>query len=95
VVALQFEWDPPKAERSLALQGVTFEDMRGAGKNADMLDEYDFAGGVCGKYAERYAEGTNVVVIDSDVAEYFPDHDAVNDALRDLVEIIRRREKGE
>jgi len=60
----------------------------------DMLDEYDFSGGVRGKYAKRYAEGTNVVVIDPDLAEYFPDHDAVNNALRSLVEIIRAREKG-
>ena len=60
----------------------------------DMLDEYDFSGGVRGKYAKRYAEGTNVVVIDPDLAEYFPDHDAVNNALRSLVEIIRTRDKG-
>jgi hypothetical protein len=60
----------------------------------DMLDEYDFSGGVRGKYAKRYAEGTNVVVIDPDLAEYFPDHDAVNNALRSLVEIIRARDKG-
>ncbi len=37
-----------------------------------MLEEYDFSGGIRGKYAQRYAEGTNVVVIDPDVAEYFP-----------------------
>ena len=60
----------------------------------DMLDEYDFSGGVRGKYAKRYAEGTNVVVIEPDLAEYFPDHDAVNNALRSLVEIIRARDKG-
>ena len=61
----------------------------------DMLEEYDFSGGVRGKYAKRYAEGANVVVIDPDVAEYFPDHDAVNGALRSLAAIIRTREKGE
>ncbi len=69
--------------------------MRKTRKDADMLEEYDFSGGVRGKYADRYAEGTNVVVIDPDVAEYFPDHDAVNDALRSLVAIIKRREEGE
>ena len=63
-------------------------------KDPDMLEEYDFSGGVRGKYAERYAEGTNVVVIDPDVVEYFPDHDAVNSALRGLAEIIKRRQKG-
>jgi len=60
-----------------------------------MLEEYDFSGGVRGKYAKRYAEGANVVVIDPDVAEYFPDHDAVNNALRSLAAIIKTREKGE
>ena len=59
----------------------------------DMLDEYDFRNGVRGKYAERYAEGTNVVVIDPDVADFFPDHDSVNDALRSLVNIIIKHKK--
>jgi len=64
-------------------------------KDPDMLDEYDFSKGVRGKYAGRYSEGTNVVFIDPDIAEYFPDHDAVNDSLRSLVTIIKRRQKDE
>ena len=60
-----------------------------------MLEEYDFSGGVRGKYTKRYGEGTNVVVIDPDLAEYFPDHDAVNEALRGLAAIIKRRRKTE
>lgn len=51
----------------------------------DLLEEYDFSKGVRGKYAKRYAEGTNVVVIDPDVAKYFPDHTSVNEALRSLL----------
>jgi hypothetical protein len=50
-----------------------------------MLPEYDFSTAVRGKYYERYQEGTNVVVIDPDVAEVFPTAKAVNDALRKLV----------
>lgn len=69
--------------------------MKKAKHDPDMLDEYDFSGGVRGKYAERYAEGTNVVIIDPDVAEYFPDHDAVNEALRGLAAIIKRQRKTE
>jgi len=46
-------------------------------------------GGVRGKYVERYREGTNVVLLDPDVAHAFPDAKAVNDALRLLL-----REKG-
>lgn len=56
----------------------------------DMLKEYDFSSGVKGKYAKKYAEGTNVVVIDPDVAQYFSDHDSVNEALRSLVPIMIR-----
>lgn len=56
----------------------------------EMQDEYDFSRGVRGKYAGRYAEGSNVVVLSPDVAEAFPDSDAVNDALRALAAIAQR-----
>jgi hypothetical protein len=59
----------------------------------DMLEEYDFSEAVRGKYTGRYSEGTNVVVIDPDVAKYFPDHDSVNEALRSLLPIVIRHEK--
>lgn len=49
----------------------------------DMLDEYDFSGGIRGKYAERYASGTNVVLLDPDVAAAFPNERSVNEALRE------------
>jgi hypothetical protein len=58
-----------------------------------MLDEYDFSSGVRGKYAKRYAEGSNVVVLDPDVAEVFPNSESVNHALRALAEIIRQQSK--
>ena len=54
----------------------------------DLRPEYDFSqmkGGVRGKYVERYREGTNLVLLDPDVAEAFPDAKAVNDALRLLM----------
>jgi len=47
-----------------------------------MRPEYDFRGGVRGKYASRYRAGTNVVVLDPDVAAAFPNAGAVNRALR-------------
>lgn len=59
-----------------------------------MLEEYDFSKGIRGKYAKRYAEGTNVVVIDSDISPYFPDHDSVNEALRALLTIAKRQPKN-
>ncbi|RKU31794.1 hypothetical protein C6499_04020 [Candidatus Poribacteria bacterium] len=54
----------------------------------DMLDEYDFSKGVRGKYAERYQAGKNMIRLDDDVAEMFPDAKSVNDALRTLAKII-------
>jgi hypothetical protein len=56
----------------------------------DLLPEYDFSGAVRGKYAEQYRQGTNVVLLEPDVAQAFPDSDAVNRALRLLVQIARR-----
>ena len=56
-----------------------------------MLPEYDFSGGVRGKYASRFAEGTIMVILDPDVAELFPDANSVNKALRALGNIIRDR----
>ena len=44
----------------------------------DMRDEYDFSGGVRGKYVSRIAEGSNVVVLDPYVATEFPDSECVN-----------------
>src|SRR5436190_12692958 len=60
-------------------------------KNGEMLAEYDFSQGVRGKYARRYARGTNVVVLEPDVAKLFPNAEAVNSSLRSLAAIIRRR----
>jgi len=55
----------------------------------DLRPEYDFSqmkGGVRGKYVERYREGTNLVLLDPDIASAFPDAKAVNDALRSLLQ---------
>jgi hypothetical protein len=59
----------------------------------DMLAEYDFSSGVRGKYAKRYARGSNVVRLEPDVAKVFPTAEAVNDSLRALAGILRRRSK--
>jgi len=57
----------------------------------EMLPEYDFSSGVRGKYANRFSEGTIMVVLAPDVAELFPDPKSVNNALRALGHIIRER----
>lgn len=62
-------------------------------RDPDMLGEYDFSKmvGVRGKYAERFSAGSNVVVLEPDVAEVFPTSEAVNEALRTLTRIVRAR----
>jgi hypothetical protein len=51
-------------------------------RDDEMLPEYDLGGGVRGKYAEQFSAGSNVVILDPDVAKRFKDSAAVNEALR-------------
>jgi hypothetical protein len=65
----------------------------------DLRPEYDFssmAGGVRGKYIERYREGVNLALLEPEVAEAFPTDDAVNEALRTVLRATKaqRRAKG-
>lgn len=60
-------------------------------QDPEMLDEYDFSGGVRGKYVGRFAKGSNVVVLDPDVARVFKDSESVNQALRALAQIIQHQ----
>lgn len=62
-----------KVQRKRAKRSQVREGMRA---------EYDFSGGIRGKYAARFAEGTNLVLLAPDVAAVFPTADAVNRALR-------------
>jgi hypothetical protein len=58
----------------------------------ELRAEYDFStlkGGVRGKYAERCKAGANLVLLAPDVAEFFPNEDAVNQALRSLINIAK------
>lgn len=54
-----------------------------------MRPEYDFSNAVRGVTAARYAQGTNVVLLDPDVAQFFPDSRAVNEALRTFARLAR------
>jgi hypothetical protein len=56
-----------------------------------MRPEYDFSAAVRGATAARYAEGTNIVVVGPDVLDVFPDSASVNEALRALAPVLRRR----
>jgi len=59
-------------------------------RERDMLSEYDFSKGVRGKYAKRYTEGSNVVVLSPDLGKVFPTSESVNEALRTLVRVGRK-----
>jgi len=56
-----------------------------------MRDEYDFSKAVRGVTAPRYAQGANVVVIDPEILDVFPDALAVNEVLRALAPALRQR----
>ncbi len=58
----------------------------------ELRREYDLSklkGGVRGKYVARYRTGTNLVLLSPDVAEYFPDEQSVNTALRTLIHVAK------
>ena len=59
-------------------------------EDAEMLPEYDFSGGVRGKYSARYQAGSNIVVLADDVAQAFPTAESVNQALRLLVQLAQQ-----
>jgi hypothetical protein len=63
----------------------------------ELRGEYDLSelkGRVGGKYIARYRAGTNLVLLSSDVAEHFPDEQAVNTALRTLIRAAKRPRRG-
>ena len=64
----------------------------------DLRPEYNLGqllkAGVQGKYADRYREGTNLVLLAPDVAEAFPTEEAVNQTLRLVIKLTKRRAPG-
>lgn len=60
-------------------------------EESEMLDEYDFTGGVRGKYVDRVANRTNIVVLEPDVAKVFTSSESVNQALRGLLPVTQEQ----
>lgn len=61
----------------------------------ELLVEYNFEqmeGGIKGKYIDRYHTGTNLVLLDSDIAQAFPTDKSVNEELRMLIQIAQRQQ---
>lgn len=63
-------------------------------KADELRPEYDFSSGVRGKHHAAHKTGTNVVLLDEDVARAFPDSDSVNRALRLLLEIAGKQHRS-
>lgn len=59
-----------------------------------MQKEYDFSNTRPNKYVKKYAEGTNIVMIEPDLVDFFPDSESVNEALRALVSIFQKTKSG-
>ena len=55
----------------------------------NMRKEYNFSGGVRGKYARKYAQGTNLIALDPDVAKRYKDSKSVNDILRAIMKVTQ------
>lgn len=70
-----------KGEKKSPRRNIDLDTMRG---------EYDFSKAVRGVTAARYAQGSNVVLLDPDVADIFPNARAVNEALRTFVRLTKR-----
>jgi len=58
-----------------------------------MRAEYDFSKGVRGKHAAQYAEGTNVIVLEPDVAQEFRTAEQVNETLRAVSKMLQQQRK--
>ena len=63
-------------------------------KGDEMRAEYDFSKGIRGKYAKLYAKGTNIIVLDPDVAKVFKNSREVNSILRTLTRIAAQKAKS-
>ena len=73
---------------------MTKQTRRKPPKDSDTVrPEYDFSKGVRGKHAARYAEGTNVVVMEADVAREFRTTEQVNETLRAVSKLLRQQRK--
>src|ERR671932_492965 len=79
----------------LAVRENFMKKVESKAEENELRPEYDLSqlkGRVRGKYVERYREGTNLVLLEPDVAEAFPDADSVNEALRFLIRVTKENQ---
>jgi hypothetical protein len=99
MTGIRFEWDPIKAKRNLRKHSISFEEAASVFSHefAMKKDELEIpvytreqlGKGVRGKYFKRYQRGTNLVLLEDEVAQAFPNAEAVNQALRGLLALTR------
>ncbi len=77
---MDFEWDPDKAERNMKKDETSDNELRPEYRREEL------EGGVRGKYLEQYRKGTNLALLAPDVRAAFPADEAVNDALRAIIQ---------
>jgi hypothetical protein len=90
------ELSVPASQRS-ASENIMKKITEKRERRDELRREYDLSelkGGVRGKYVARYRAGTNLVLLSPDVAEYFPDEQSVNTALRGLIRVAKGRVRG-
>ena len=56
----------------------------------NMLEEYDFSNGIRGKYAAKFEQGTNIIMLEPELMEYFSDSASVNEALKSLANLMKK-----
>ena len=95
VVVAHTEQGDTSASSTLGLQrqrrDMTMKNAKGKARGRNLLPEYDFSHGTRGKYANRFATGTNLVKLEPDVAKVFRDSASVNRALRRLASQVSRK----
>jgi len=74
-----------------ASKGARSKKATAVSENDGFLSEYDFSSGVRGKYSDRFAAGTNLIVLEPDLAAEFPDSKSVAKALRAYLKSKSRR----
>lgn len=88
-IAMRTSGLSPHAGRRGESENIMKKKAEKRGQDDGLRREYNLKqlkGGVRGKYAARYREGTNLVLLSPDVAQYFPDEQSVNRALRRLIQ---------
>ena len=84
----------PDEQHELNGKAMKKQTRRKPSEDSDaMRPEYDFSKGVRGKHAARYAQGTNVVVLEPDVAREFRTTEQVNEALRAVSKLLQQHRK--